>query len=262
MTLGRALFLVALLTLAASPALASDLININTADAALLETLPGIGPSKSAAIIDYRTQNGPFARIEDIQNVSGIGPSTYANIAPLITVGASSTAAPSASSTPSSGTASVDLSGWRLSADGRTFRIPEGTLLLPKSEVLFPRTITNFPITFEAALLYPSGGMAASYPPPSPPQVVQPPAPEESSYVVQKVVPESLSSVSGPAHEIQAVSAPAVAKQPAAAGAAFVEEAPLPEEESPSKFSELLHSPWTFGFLGLMALSAGAFILL
>ena len=62
------------------------LININTADAALLDTLPGIGPSKAIAIVDYRTQNGLFARIEDIQNVSGIGPSTYAGIEPFITV--------------------------------------------------------------------------------------------------------------------------------------------------------------------------------
>lgn len=67
---------------------AAPLININTADATLLDTLPGIGPSKATAIIEYRNANGPFARIEDIQNVSGIGPSTYADIAPLITVDA------------------------------------------------------------------------------------------------------------------------------------------------------------------------------
>ncbi|MFA5942666.1 MAG: helix-hairpin-helix domain-containing protein [Candidatus Paceibacterota bacterium] len=62
-------------------------VDINTANAALLDTLPGIGPSKAAAIIDYRTQHGPFVRIEDIQKVSGIGPSTYAEIKPFITVG-------------------------------------------------------------------------------------------------------------------------------------------------------------------------------
>lgn len=81
------------------------LININTADATLLDTLPGIGPSKAAAIIDYRTQHGLFVHIEDIQNVSGIGSGvTYTNIAPLITVGdvssASSTTPVTASSTP------------------------------------------------------------------------------------------------------------------------------------------------------------------
>lgn len=67
---------------------AAALININTADVALLDTLPGIGASKAQAIVDYRTQNGLFLRIEDIQKVSGIGNGvTYANIAPLITVG-------------------------------------------------------------------------------------------------------------------------------------------------------------------------------
>ena len=76
------------------------LININTADVALLDTLPGIGPTKASAIIAYRTANGPFAQIQDIQNVSGIGAATYADIAPLITVGSSSSS--SSSSTASS----------------------------------------------------------------------------------------------------------------------------------------------------------------
>jgi competence protein ComEA len=65
------------------------LININTADVVLLDTLPGIGPTKAQAIVDYRTAHGPFAKIEDIQNVTGIGPSTYTQIAPFITVGES-----------------------------------------------------------------------------------------------------------------------------------------------------------------------------
>jgi competence ComEA-like helix-hairpin-helix protein len=65
------------------------LININTADATTLDTLPGIGPSKATAIVDYRTQNGSFSIIDDIMNVSGIGPSTFANIKDLITVGES-----------------------------------------------------------------------------------------------------------------------------------------------------------------------------
>jgi len=66
---------------------AAALVNINTADATLLDTLPGIGPSKATAIVDYRIQNGLFATIGDIQNVSGIGPTTFANIKDLITVG-------------------------------------------------------------------------------------------------------------------------------------------------------------------------------
>ncbi len=61
-------------------------ININTASTVELEALPGIGPSKSAAIVNYRKENGPFKTISEIQNVSGIGPKTYAQLKDQITV--------------------------------------------------------------------------------------------------------------------------------------------------------------------------------
>ena len=64
----------------------SELININTAASFELESLPGIGPTTAAKIIDYREENGPFLSIEDIINVSGIGPGTYERIKDLITV--------------------------------------------------------------------------------------------------------------------------------------------------------------------------------
>ena len=51
-------------------------ININTASQEELETLPGIGPSKAAAIIEYRSTHGPFNTIEDILEVTGIGEKT------------------------------------------------------------------------------------------------------------------------------------------------------------------------------------------
>ncbi len=60
-------------------------VNINTADATALESLPGIGPTLAQRILDYRQAQGPFARIEDIQEVSGIGPATFAKIQDLIT---------------------------------------------------------------------------------------------------------------------------------------------------------------------------------
>ena len=63
-----------------------DLVNINTASADVLATLPGIGPTTAQRIVDYRTENGPFARIEDLLNVAGIGPATFDNINTLITV--------------------------------------------------------------------------------------------------------------------------------------------------------------------------------
>lgn len=52
-------------------------ININTASATELETLPGIGPQKAEAIIQYREENGPFQKAEDLMKVSGIGEKTF-----------------------------------------------------------------------------------------------------------------------------------------------------------------------------------------
>ena len=62
------------------------LININTATLVELDTLPGIGPVKAQNIIDYRNSNGPFASIEAIQEVNGIGPVTYEGLKDLISV--------------------------------------------------------------------------------------------------------------------------------------------------------------------------------
>jgi competence protein ComEA len=61
-------------------------IDINLADAALLETLPGIGPAIAQRIIEHREMNGPFETIEAIQDVSGIGPAKFEGIRDLITV--------------------------------------------------------------------------------------------------------------------------------------------------------------------------------
>ncbi|HEX9617646.1 MAG TPA: helix-hairpin-helix domain-containing protein [Anaerolineales bacterium] len=61
-------------------------VNINTASQADLESLPGIGPVIAQRIITFRQENGPFTRIEELQDVSGIGPATYAKVKDLITV--------------------------------------------------------------------------------------------------------------------------------------------------------------------------------
>ena len=62
-------------------------ININTATADELDSLPGIGPTTAQSIVDYRVENGPFQSIEEIMRVPGIGPATYDLIKNLITVG-------------------------------------------------------------------------------------------------------------------------------------------------------------------------------
>lgn len=62
-------------------------ININTATAQELTTLPRIGPKKAAAIIEFRNKNGKFQRIEDIMKVKGIGEKTFLRLKDLITVG-------------------------------------------------------------------------------------------------------------------------------------------------------------------------------
>lgn len=61
-------------------------ININKADEQELQNLPGIGPAKAAAIIDYRNTGGPFKTIEDLKNVSGIGDKTFEKLKDLLVV--------------------------------------------------------------------------------------------------------------------------------------------------------------------------------
>lgn len=61
-------------------------VNINTATAAELEKLPGIGPAKAQAIVRDREQNGLFRRVEDLARVSGIGPKTVENLREHATV--------------------------------------------------------------------------------------------------------------------------------------------------------------------------------
>jgi competence protein ComEA len=59
-------------------------VNINTADTGELTSLPGIGTSKAAAIVNYRSEQGPFATVDDLTNVPGIGSSIVEKIRDLI----------------------------------------------------------------------------------------------------------------------------------------------------------------------------------
>jgi competence protein ComEA len=62
------------------------LVNINTADEPTLETLNGVGPALAAAIIQFRTDQGPFTSVDQLDEVSGIGPATLEKLRPQVTV--------------------------------------------------------------------------------------------------------------------------------------------------------------------------------
>jgi len=64
----------------------SQKINVNTADAETLATLPGIGPSKAHSILSYREEKGRFQTIDDVRNINGIGDKTFEKIKDSITV--------------------------------------------------------------------------------------------------------------------------------------------------------------------------------
>jgi comEA protein len=87
----------AIVALAFAPAFAQSTapkakININTAPASELETLPRIGPKVAQRIIDFRTKNGNFKKVEEIMKIQGIGEKIFDQIKDLITVGAETAA--------------------------------------------------------------------------------------------------------------------------------------------------------------------------
>lgn len=86
-------------------------IDLNAADAAALETLPGIGPALAARILEHRAEHGPFASVDALTGVKGIGPKTLERLRPRITVtGASPTpAAPVRAPTPTPTPGPIDL---------------------------------------------------------------------------------------------------------------------------------------------------------
>ena len=65
---------------------AATLVNINTAAQSELEELPGVGPVTASAILQWRTENGPFTSVDELMEVSGIGEKTLAEIAPHVTL--------------------------------------------------------------------------------------------------------------------------------------------------------------------------------
>ena len=61
-------------------------VNVNQATKEEIETLPGIGPAKAQAIIEYRDENGPFQQVEDLLQVNGIGEKTLENLREYVAI--------------------------------------------------------------------------------------------------------------------------------------------------------------------------------
>lgn len=61
-------------------------LDLNSAGVAELDALPGVGPSRAQAIVDYRTAHGPFRTVDELAGVKGIGDKTLAELRPLLTV--------------------------------------------------------------------------------------------------------------------------------------------------------------------------------
>ncbi|MFN3595246.1 MAG: ComEA family DNA-binding protein [Thiobacillaceae bacterium] len=81
----RGLLQLLIVALLAMPAWAQ--VDINTATQSELESLPGIGPSKARAILDYRRQHGPFQSVDELAKVRGIGPATVERLRPEVIAG-------------------------------------------------------------------------------------------------------------------------------------------------------------------------------
>ena len=70
----------------AAPKSGAAALNLNTATAAQLEALPGIGARTAQLIVEYRQKNGGFKKVEDLMNVKGIGEKSFLKLKPHITV--------------------------------------------------------------------------------------------------------------------------------------------------------------------------------
>ena len=79
---------------AAAPPPVEGVVNVNVATAQQLELLPGVGPARAKAIVEYRKAEGPFERLEGLLKVSGIGPRALERLRPFVVLEGKTTAVP------------------------------------------------------------------------------------------------------------------------------------------------------------------------
>lgn len=70
--------------IASKKSTAPKVVNLNSANQEELESIPGVGPTLAKNILDYRSENGPFKSVEDLQEVSGIGEKKFAKMKPWV----------------------------------------------------------------------------------------------------------------------------------------------------------------------------------
>lgn len=161
----------------------------------------------------------------------------------------------------------IDLSHWQLSMGGQTFKMPADTQILAGRTVLFPVQVIQLPVANSASLLYPSGEVAATYPAQPRPVTVryeevqavrldEAPARQVETPVIRKAEPITSTKTNIQAYA-EEVNAPAAATELAVAGAPVAAAA-----EADTRDWGLFRSPWTLGFLGVVALAGSAFIFL
>lgn len=152
----------------------------------------------------------------------------------------------------------LNVSLWRLSMGGQEFKIPEDTQILAGRTVLFPSQVIELPIANSASLLYPSGEIAATYPETITATVpsAQPFTSRTSFNKVQTVEPITSKQANIQTYD-EAVSAPTATTELAAVGAALP-----PVSSNNSRSAGIFKSPWTLGFLGVLALAGSVFIFL
>ena len=70
----------------AATVMSTEIVNLNSATAAQIASLPGIGLKTAELVVQYRTKNGPFKKIEEVMNVRGIGEKSFLKIKDRLTV--------------------------------------------------------------------------------------------------------------------------------------------------------------------------------